>query len=274
MKNKKIIILTIFAVALILVGILSLSKLFENNWQNENTVGNNLDVVIVDNRENIFNYPYVTPEQAMENSRQVDLSNLIDAAKDNIDLPESGRISYQEAVNKVGEDIKYLTGFKNHTVQPVVAQLINNKYTQQGVYKIMTYLQPTETDSDHIKAFSVELGADTGRYHRIALYYDFLESYYTLLENQTVFERIEIDEHKKKQFTEYIDEIIVFFGFSGELFNYYIDCEMVPNSDILCYKLHFAFIDEKTKEAIVCYIDLAETNDNIYYPMNIMIDYQ
>ena len=274
MKNKKIISLTIFAVVLVAVGILGLSKVFETSWQNENSVGNNLDVVIVENSEKVFNYPYVTPEQAMENGRQVDLSNLVDSAKENIDLSEYGKISYQEAVNKVGEDIKYFTGFKNHTVQPVVAQLINNKYTQQGVYKIMTYLQPTEVDTDRVKAFSVELGADTGRYHRIALYYDFLELYYDLLENKTVFKRIEIDEQKKKEFTNYINETMAFFGFSGELFNYHVDCEIIPDSDILCYKLHFAFIDEKTKEPVVCYICLAENNDNTYYPMNIMMDYQ
>ena len=63
MKNKKIISLTIFAVVLVAVGILGLSKVFENGWQNENTIDNSLDAEIMDAGESVFNYRFITPEE-------------------------------------------------------------------------------------------------------------------------------------------------------------------------------------------------------------------
>ena len=64
MKNRKIISLTIFAVVLVAVGIIGLSKLFETTWQNENTVDNSLSAEVVDDAETVFNYPYINKEIA------------------------------------------------------------------------------------------------------------------------------------------------------------------------------------------------------------------
>ena len=64
MKNKKIIPLTIAMVAVVLIGMLGLSKFFETTWQNENTVDNSLSAEVVDDIETAFNYPYINKEIA------------------------------------------------------------------------------------------------------------------------------------------------------------------------------------------------------------------
>ena len=118
MKNKKIISLTIFAVVLVAFGILGLSKLFENGWQNENTVDNSLDAEIVDNVENIFNYPFEINED-MQIFINAYPNNQISSLEDfrggfngeYISQPDKNMITYQQAANYAGEMLKYLYGF-------------------------------------------------------------------------------------------------------------------------------------------------------------------
>ena len=54
MKNKNIISLTIFAVVLVAAGMLGLSKFFENAWQRESTVDNNLNAEIINNSKSVL----------------------------------------------------------------------------------------------------------------------------------------------------------------------------------------------------------------------------
>lgn len=96
MKNKKIISLTVFAVVLVLAGILGLSKLFENGWQNENTIDNSLDAEIIENSEIKIDYPYTVSEKSLNAEEYPDI------------------ISYQEAANIAGEAILYLSGVTEH----------------------------------------------------------------------------------------------------------------------------------------------------------------
>ena len=121
MRNKKLIPITACLVAAVLIGMLGLSKFFETSWQQENTIDNNLNAEIVDSSESLYNYPYISPEEAMAKGSQIMFSDILFYDTQDIVLSEEIGISCQEAVNKVGEDIKYLTGFKNHTKQPVAA---------------------------------------------------------------------------------------------------------------------------------------------------------
>ena len=94
MKNKKIIPITVCLVAMVLVGMLCLSKFFETSWQRENTVDNGLTAEINSKKENsaVINYPFV-----------MDNNSIKPEAFSNI-------ISCQEAVNIAGEAILYLSG--------------------------------------------------------------------------------------------------------------------------------------------------------------------
>lgn len=113
MKNKKIIALTIAIVAVVLVGVLGLSRFFETSWQNENTVDNSLSADIVDNSESVFNYPFTTYEE-IKNGGQTDwftenryVNNL------NLPIPDDA-LPYQTIANIAGDAITYSTGLTNH----------------------------------------------------------------------------------------------------------------------------------------------------------------
>ena len=136
MKNKKIISLTIFAVVLVAVGILGLSKLFENGWQNVEQIDNKLDVEIIDSVENVFDYKYVT----FENMECLEKVNWFVDDKYKTDcffreqilpLPD-GAISYQDAANIAGNAITYTTGETSHQKNTaylnIVPQFIGKAY--------------------------------------------------------------------------------------------------------------------------------------------------
>ncbi len=136
MKNKKIISLTIFAVVLVLAGILGLSKVFENGWQNENTVDNSLSAEIVDSTETFFDYPYFNIEEHSQISDSEILAryekeisyyeeNIRNADKNVVILrfdtePTSDMITYQDVANICGEAIKYMYGITKHSNYPAV----------------------------------------------------------------------------------------------------------------------------------------------------------
>ena len=88
MKNRKVALLTVLSVVIVAAGILVLSKLFENGWQNENTVDNSLDAEIVDSSESVFNYPYINT-QMLENDKNSFWNNIIGITSDIVSVPEN-----------------------------------------------------------------------------------------------------------------------------------------------------------------------------------------
>ena len=124
MKNKKIVPMTIAMVAVVLIGMLALSKFFENSWQQENTVDNSLDAEIVENDNNIFNYKYTNialfkqDRSIVEYPVDVIIDNYIENFEAYINKSgindKAAEISYQEAANIAGEAIKYSIGFTDH----------------------------------------------------------------------------------------------------------------------------------------------------------------
>lgn len=96
MKNKKLITITVCLVSAVLIGMFGLSKFFENSWQQEKTVDNDLNAEIIDNGEMKIDYPYTVSERSLNSD---DYPNII---------------SYQEAANIAGEAILYLSGVTEH----------------------------------------------------------------------------------------------------------------------------------------------------------------
>ena len=126
MKNKKIIPLTIAIVAVALIGTLGLSKIFENGWQNENTVDNSLNIDIIENTETVFNYPYINKEIAdnMEEKNWFIEAMLRDYFNSSIPVPENA-ITYQQTANIIGDAITYACGFTGHQKNPAFIMCCN-----------------------------------------------------------------------------------------------------------------------------------------------------
>ena len=103
MRNKKIIPLTIAIVSIVLIGMLSLSKVFEATWQSENTVDNSLSAEVVDDVETIFDYPFV-----IDNGETINWDNKY------MTTPPEGAITWQQAANVAGETLKYMFGYTDH----------------------------------------------------------------------------------------------------------------------------------------------------------------
>ena len=148
MKNKKIIPLTIAMVAVVLIGMLGLSKFFETTWQNENTVENSLNAEIIDSTETAFDYPYfnikehenLTDKQLLEiysseiNTYKLEIQDGMQSMtmRSYDTEPSSEMVNYQDVANICGEKLKYLYGITNHSNIPACIsffQLINIDFT-------------------------------------------------------------------------------------------------------------------------------------------------
>jgi len=119
MKNKKVIFLTIIIVTVALIGVLSMSKVFETMWQQGSTVDNSLSAEVVDDIETAFNYPYINKEIAenMEEKNWFVEAMLRRDSFDSIPVPENA-ITYQQAANIIGDAITYACGFTGHQKNP------------------------------------------------------------------------------------------------------------------------------------------------------------
>ena len=207
MRNKKIIPLTIAMVAVVLIGMLALSKFFETSWQRENTVDNSLDAEIADSNESVFNYPYVSRQQAVDDGYS--------PAYEPLECVEQGGSVYkdymtdiQTAVNTAGENVKYLTGFTAHQTIPVMAQLINGIFTDDGIYWITFYnylLYDTSepVGSDYVRSYDAFIDAVSGKVITLSIGYYFGENMYQFPAGKT-----EIDIEKEQQIRSFAKDVI------------------------------------------------------------------
>lgn len=205
MKNKKIIPLTVFAVTLVLVGILGLSKVFETSWQSENTIDNSLNAEIVDGGKSVFNYRFVTPEEVSAGAQTDWFIDNRYVNNYNFPIPD-GALPYQTIANIAGDAITYSTGFTNHqkrTAYLSVAKTaightygideetasyqgfkytytLNNNAETVYAYKYETYNELVDTPAGKATdtIITVYLDMFTGEIYYIDIYYnkDFLNS--------------------------------------------------------------------------------------------------
>ena len=142
MKNSKIISLTVAIVAVVLIGILGLSKVFETAWQKENTIDNSLSAEIAEQNpysnleQTDLDYPFLTFEEFMKKSdEQVYIryrDHLDPLWKSQLDwavrkrenqkyyYPETDMFTFQEIANKCGEIAKFIVGYTEQTKMPAV----------------------------------------------------------------------------------------------------------------------------------------------------------
>ena len=145
MKNKKIVPMTIAMVAVVLIGMLGLSKAFEITWQQENTVDNGLTAEINSKEENsaVINYPFVMDNNSIQPEA---FSNII---------------SCQEAVNIAGEAILYLSGITEHQKIPGQLSLLKQRRVVVNNSKTADETGTIIKDRHTYIRYSYSLRADT-----------------------------------------------------------------------------------------------------------------
>ena len=142
MKNKKTITITVAIVAVMLLCILGMSRIFETTWQQENTVDNSLSAEIADTNiynnleQSEFDYPFLTQEDCINGKDEAAYIRYRDAIdplwksqmswaiekRENRKYyyPQEGMLTFQEVANKCGEIAKYIVGYTEHTKLPAV----------------------------------------------------------------------------------------------------------------------------------------------------------
>lgn len=267
MKNKKIISLTVVAVALVLAGILGLSKVFENGWLNENTVDNSLNVEIIENNSSVFNYPFVSAQQAVDEGYGP-ANEALSASKLYSSTYEDNMIEIQKAVNIAGETIKYLTGYTGHQKLPVMAQLINQVNDTEGIYQIMHYKNfvsdtPEQINSDYVKGYDMQIDAITGIVCRILMYYDFdVEIDGALMSDK-------ISEAKQSEIIDYVIDILALIYNDSDVEITNINIQTIRKDDYSRHQIRFTYND------LPCWITLEEPfGGSIYYVYRCFYNYE
>ena len=156
MKNKKIIFLTLLVIAVVIIGVIGMSKRVESSWQTPDGVDNQLAVNEnnLQVEESVFDYPYFNikdHKQLTDNSvkerystaintyelaSKHELNNKISIA--NFDKePTKDMVSFQYVSNVCGEVIKYLYGITEHQNFP--AAIIYYYYGDVNEYEYRWY---------------------------------------------------------------------------------------------------------------------------------------
>lgn len=145
MKNKKIIPMTIAMVAVVLVGMLVLSKFFETSWQRPEQVDNSLNVDSnkLDEPSN-FDYPYldyVSLCNSTDEAVRSRYSQVIDAfymmyKNDRLTADTDTGITPQQVANICGEYFKYALGVTEQSTFPAIVMFWESDvdYAQSSFY--------------------------------------------------------------------------------------------------------------------------------------------
>ena len=136
MKNKNIVSLTVAIVAVVLIGMLGLSRIFETTWQQENTVDNSLNVDSdkLDEISN-FDYPYIdyeglcntTDETIKERYNQVINAFMPQYKDERLTAKTDTTITTQQVANICGEYFKYTLGVTEHSAFPAFVTFLKSE---------------------------------------------------------------------------------------------------------------------------------------------------
>ena len=179
MKNKNIIPLTIAMVAVVLMGMLGLSRVFEASWQQENTVDNSLNTDIENNSgDSYFDYPYIAindlksideiPADILDTYYPVYIDENIVEHFQSLS-PKEDMLSFQDISNITGEFIKDSLGVVNHTKEPAI--ILYDEYELE--YPNYKYFYRVKNEMDNIQintTYYYILDATTGEIKFLSSY--------------------------------------------------------------------------------------------------------
>ncbi len=238
MKNKKIISLTIVIVAVVLIGVLGLSRFFEVSWQQENTVDNSLSINDINQNETVqFDYPYLDYEGLINSTDKKVIERykvfIEDFARKEmydrgwIDPDIETKISYQDVANICGEYFKYSLGISEQSAFP---SYIHLEHELDGWTYSYWYLGEDFT----LRAF---IDIDTGDFKEIVSSGPILFDYKEGLGYQWTVERP--DNEICDILQQYTNEIISLANIKKDIpvtnMEYlYVGSERIPDADPPC----------------------------------------
>ncbi|MBQ3588120.1 MAG: hypothetical protein II977_06090 [Oscillospiraceae bacterium] len=123
MKNRKVICITVLLITAAMIGVAVLSRILETAWQAAGDKENQLTVndEKLQAEEIAFDYPYINYSQLNEAEKKL-YGGWFGMTEDSV-LHENKEFTYQQAANKLGEVVKYLTGYTGHQKKPMVIDL-------------------------------------------------------------------------------------------------------------------------------------------------------
>lgn len=258
MKNKKVIFLTIIIVTVALIGVLSMSRVFETMWQNTGTSENNLDVDESNlQQQTAFNYPYI-----IDNGQTVDWDNQY------ITTPPEDVITWQQAANIAGETIKDIFGITNHQKSTAKMCYYDRPNTENERFSGETYYYYSEWDKDingviqNINVWAY-IDAHTGE---VLLLNNVNETAKT--ERANVEWQAPTDNIKKKLLKD-TNDILAYFGKNEvvrfKIYNMGISTELYSSNPIKTYMIMAYLSDE---QLVQLYFDMDPSTDNILLSYN------
>ena len=251
MKNIKIISLTVFAVVLVLAGMLGMSNVFETTWQQENTVDNSLSAEITEDNETAFNYPYLAVNEVTSLDDVPDEiqkmycpyyldAGVVESYKDI--RPKEDMMSYQDISNKAGEFLKDALGIVRHTNS--AAMLIYDNMDSENVHYKYFYCADNET---YTVIYFFIMDAATGRIKYIETHDS------RTVNNHKTSEKISVTKQEEENIISVVNDYLKLLDFKYPIKKYYIEAKTYPYS-------------ENARQYTV-YIRFEKTS--VYYQMNV-----
>lgn len=233
MKNKKLIPITFCLVVAVLVGMLGLSRFFENSWQQPEQTDNNLSAEIVDDVTTVFDYPYSVKENGDTNW-------------------SDDMISFQQASNIGGEIIKYIYGVTQQSVDNATLEIFDRAF-MSSLYRVPFGYNYSFTDNNNVE-YVIIIDPYTGQRF-------YIERKDEKLDN-LVYKNKEIDFSEKENLKNIAKQYFELLGVDKDIIGFVGTADISEDGTVTRYLLNITFSDE-TLGFLTLYI----TDDNNYIPV-------
>jgi len=233
MKNKKLIPITVCLVAMVLIGILGFSKVFENSWQQPKQTDNNLSAEIVDNVTTVFDYPYFVKENGDTNW-------------------SDDMISFQQASNIGGEIIKYVYGVTQQSVDNATLEIFDRSF-MSSLYRVPFGYNYSFTDKNDVE-YMIIIDPYTGQ----RFYMERKDEKFDNL----VYKNKKIDFSEKENLKSIAKQYFELLGVDKDIIGFVGTADISEDGTVTRYLFNITFSDE-TLGFLTLYI----TDDNNDIPV-------
>ncbi|MBE6865705.1 MAG: hypothetical protein E7492_01930 [Ruminococcaceae bacterium] len=233
MKNKKLIPITVCLVAMVLIGILGFSKVFENSWQQPKQTDNNLSAEIVDNVTTVFDYPYFVKENGDTNW-------------------SDDMISFQQASNIGGEIIKYVYGVTQQSVDNATLEIFDRSF-MSSLYRVPFGYNYSFTDKNDVE-YMIIIDPYTGQ----RFYMERKDEKFDNL----VYKNKKIDFSEKENLKSIAKQYFELLGVDKDIIGFVGTADISEDGTVTRYLLNITFSDEN-----LGFLTLYITDDNNDIPV-------
>jgi len=233
MKNKKLIPITVCLVAMVLIGILGFSKVFENSWQQPKQTDNNLSAEIVDNVTTVFDYPYFVKENGDTNW-------------------SDDMISFQQASNIGGEIIKYVYGVTQQSVDNATLEIFDRSF-MSSLYRVPFGYNYSFTDKNDVE-YMIIIDPYTGQ----RFYMERKDEKFDNL----VYKNKKIDFSEKENLKSIAKQYFELLGVDKDIIGFVGTADISEDGTVTRYLFNITFSDEN-----LGFLTLYITDDNNDIPV-------